>query len=449
MEKNRLEISRLYNRFGFGPKPGEFSADLKAGLKKTQNKILKISESDPGLNETKDLTLNDLGPRPKPNSAEIIDFSTSLRNDKDKLTLWWLDRMVLGNYGLKEKMTWFWHGHWATSIKKVDFPLVMYKQNQTLRANSLGNFKVMSRAMVNDGALQIWLDGQTNSVKSPNENLGRELMELFTIGVNRYSEDDVKAELFTIGVNRYSEDDVKAAARALTGYQVVRSNGEVSINQRRRDTNAISILGTTSTFTGETLSDFLVDRADCENFIAERIWYRFISSTEPMPANFVAKKAFSKREIYPAITAAAKSNLLANPKYELVKSPVEWFVASCRALELVPSKLETSGRLFNYLDKLGQVPFAPPNVGGWPAEAAWLSSASSLYRIDFANWLIKRSKLEALKSIPVGNRVTESQNWLGVYQWSERTKSTLNSVSSDPEQFALLALCSPEYVVSA
>jgi uncharacterized protein (DUF1800 family) len=308
----------------------------------------------------------------------------------------------------------------------------MYKQNQTLRANSLGNFKVMSRAMVNDGALQIWLDGQTNSVKSPNENLGRELMELFTIGVNRYS-----------------EDDVKAAARALTGYQVVRSNGLVTLNQKRQDTNAISILGTTNTFTGETLSDFLVDRPDCENFIAERIWYRFISSTEPMPANFVAKKAFSKREIYPAITAAAKSNLLANPKYELVKSPVEWFVATCRALELIPSKLETSGRLFNYLDKLGQVPFAPPNVGGWPAEAAWLSSASSLYRIDFANWLIKRSKLEALKSIPVGNRVTESQNWLGVYQWSERTKSTLNSVSSDPEQFALLALCSPEYVVSA
>ena len=149
------------------------------------------------------------------------------------------------------------------------------------------------------------------------------------------------------------------------------------------------------------------------------------------------------------ITAAAKSNLLSNSKYELVKSPVEWFVSACRALELVPSKLETSERLVNYLDKLGQVPFAPPNVGGWPAEAAWLSSATSLYRIDFAKWLIKRSQLQSLNEIPVSNRVIESQNWLGVYQWSERTKSTLNSVASDPEQFALLALCSPEYVVSA
>jgi len=432
MEKNRLEISRLVNRFGFGPKPGEFSANLKVGLEKTQNKILSNPETDTGLKTIKDLTLSDLGPRPKPNSAGVIDFAVARRNQQAQLTLWWLDRMVLGDYGLKEKMTWFWHGHWATSINKVDFPLVMYKQNQTLRANSLGNFKTMSRAMINDGALQIWLDGQTNSVKSPNENLGRELMELFTIGVNRYS-----------------EDDVKAAARALTGYQVVRSNGEVTVNQRRRDTNPITILGSTNTFTGDSLSDFLVDRPDCENFIAERIWYRFISSTEPMPADFSGKKAFSNREIYPAISAAAKSDLLANSKYELVKSPVEWFVSACRALEIVPSKLETSERLFNYLDKLGQVPFAPPNVGGWPAEAAWLSSATSLYRIDFANWLIKRSQLQALKNIPVSNRVIESQNWLGVFQWSERTKSTLNSASSDPAQFALLALCSPENVVSA
>ena len=432
MEKNRLEITRLFNRFGFGPKPGEFSANLKAGLKKTQNRILTISEDDIGFKDTKDPVFTDLGPRPKPNSVGVIDFAVVLRNQKTQLFLWWLDRMVLGNYGLREKMTWFWHGHWATSINKVDFPLVMYKQNQTLRTNSLGNFKTMSRAMVNDGALQIWLDGQTNSVASPNENLARELMELFTIGVNRYS-----------------EDDVKAAARALTGYQVVRSNGEVTINQRRRDTNPITILGSTNTFTGDSLSDFLVDRPDCENFIAERIWYRFISSTEPMPPDFSGKKAFSSREIYPAITAAAKSDLLSNPNYELVKSPVEWFVSACRALELVPSKLETSERLFNYLDKLGQVPFVPPNVGGWPAEAAWLSSATSLYRIDFAKWLIKRSQLQALKNIPVSNRVVESQNWLGVYQWSERTKSTLNSALSDPEQFALLALCSPEYVVNA
>ena len=314
MEKNRLEISRLYNRFGFGPKPGEFSADLKKGLKKTQNKILKISENDPGLNETKDLTLNDLGPRPKPNSAEIIDFATSLRNDRDQLTLWWLDRMVLGNYGLKEKMTWFWHGHWATSIKKVDFPLVMYKQNQTLRANSLGNFKVMSRAMVNDGALQIWLDGQTNSVKSPNENLGRELMELFTIGVNRYS-----------------EDDVKAAARALTGYQVVRSNGLVTLNQKRQDTSAISILGTTNTFTGETLSDFLVDRPDCENFIAERIWYRFISSMNPLTDTSLSS-SFASRDIAALVKAIGKHSALDNPENSMVKSPIDgdaWVTACC------------------------------------------------------------------------------------------------------------------------
>ena len=130
MEKNRLEISRLFNRFGFGPKPGEFSANLKAGLKKTQNKILAIPANDSGLKAVNDPALTDLGPRPKPNSAGVIEFATGIRSQKSQLTLWWLDRMVLGNYGLKEKMTWFWHGHWATPINKVVNPHVMYKQNQ-------------------------------------------------------------------------------------------------------------------------------------------------------------------------------------------------------------------------------------------------------------------------------------------------------------------------------
>jgi len=100
--------------------------------------------------------------------------------------------MVLSEHPLRERMTWFWHGHWATSYQKVDDALPMYIQNQTLRKFALGNFADMSRAMVNDGALIFWLDGQTNTIKAPNENLSRELMELFTLGVNRYFESDVR-----------------------------------------------------------------------------------------------------------------------------------------------------------------------------------------------------------------------------------------------------------------
>jgi uncharacterized protein (DUF1800 family) len=235
----------------------------------------------------------------------------------------------------------------------------------------------------------------------------------------------------------------------LTGYQVKRSNGDLTFNAKRHDPKPISILGTTQAFTGDTLSDFLVARDDNATFIAERLWYRFMSSTESMPTTFSAKSALANRDIAAAVTAMANDPAMSDTKNDLVKAPVEWFIAACRALELTPSNLKTPAQLLNYLDKLGQVPFLPPNVGGWPAGGAWLSSATAQYRIAFAGWLIKQSELRALKEIPVGSRVVKSADWLGVAEWSPRTQSTLRASLGDPAQFALLALCSPEFIVSA
>ena len=114
-----------------------------------------------------------------------------------------------------------------------------------------------------------------------------------------------------------------------------------------------------------------------------------------------------------------------------------------------PSRLETSNQLIGHLDKLGQVPFNPPNVGGWPAGEAWLSSATAQYRLAFASWLIKQSDLSAITQIPRESRVLKSADWLGVPEWSARTQSALRTAIDDPAQFVLLALCSPEYIVSA
>jgi uncharacterized protein (DUF1800 family) len=432
MNAQRLETSRLLNRFGFGPRPGEYAQALKDGVEATRAKVLTVPAVDLGAAKVVVPEITDLGPRPKPNTKEIVPFSIAMRYQIQQMTMWWLDRMAASDHGLTEKMTWFWHGHWATSVQKLNYAMPMYVQNKTLRTHCLGNFATMTKAMINDGALQFWLDGQDNTVKAPNENLGRELMELFTLGVGRYT-----------------EDDVKNISRSLTGYQVVRSSGAVTINQNRRDKNPVTLLGTTAVFTGDSLSDFLVAREDSATFISERLWYRFISSTEPMPANFSAKKAFAGRDISAAVAAMASDSAMRDEKNDLVKAPVEWFIAACRALELTPSALKTPAQLINYLDKLGQVPFNPPNVGGWPAAEAWLSSASAQYRIAFATWLIKQSDLRALKEIPVGSRVLKSADWLGVAEWSARTQSTLRASLSDPAQFALLALCSPEFIVSA
>jgi uncharacterized protein (DUF1800 family) len=270
---NRLETSRLFHRFGFGPRPGEYAKALKEGVAATRIKLLTPPSKDLGTAKVSTPIITDLGKRPQPNSAEVISFATELRSQSQQIVLWWLDLMALSDHGLTERLTWFWHGHWATSIQKLNYPLPMYTQNKTLRTHSLGNFTTMTKAMLNDGALQFWLDGQDSTFKAPNENLARELMELFTLGVNRYS-----------------EDDVKAVARALTGYQVVRSTGQVTIKESRRDTNPVTVLGKTSVFTGDSLSQYLVDRDDCATFISERLWYRFISSMRQCPLTSSLKK---------------------------------------------------------------------------------------------------------------------------------------------------------------
>ncbi len=431
-QRERLEIARLSHRFGFGPRPGEFAAALKMGVSAYRIEATTVPAIDSGLAVITEPVITDLGKRPSPNTPEVIPFAQAMRAQSLQMVLWWLDRMALSNHGLSERMVWFWHGHWATSIDKINYPMPMFTQNKTLRTYALGNFKEMSRAMINDGALQIWLDGGDSTLKAPNENLSRELMELFVLGVNRYS-----------------EDDVKALAKVLTGYQINNSSGKVTFILKRHDPSAVTLLGSSAIFSGESVSDYLVARDDCATFIAERLWYRFISSSQPLPTDSTIKKAFAERNIASAVTALASDVAMRDPNNSLVKAPVEWFISACRALQITPSKLNSSNQLISHLQKLVQVPFSPPNVGGWPTDEAWLSSASAQYRIAFAKWLIKQGDLTPITSLSQNARVAKSADWLGVSAWSNRTQGALRNAVGDPAEFVLLALCSPEYVVSA
>ena len=432
METDRIEIARLYQRFGFGPRPGEFKAALKTGVAATRAALLTPPVKDISLAAISEPKITDLGPRPDQKTNELIEFNIQLRQQVKELPLWWLDRMVLADHGLTERMTWFWHGHWATAIGKINFAYPMYIQNQSLRKYALGNFNEMANAMLVDGALQFWLDGGDNTAKAPNENLARELMELFVLGVNRYT-----------------ETDVRELARALTGYQIVRSNGKVTFNSKRYDAGIKTILGSSTSFNGPAAVNHLVSQSDCAKFIVERIWFRFISSQLPVESAAQLEAAFTTRDTSKLIAAITDSTILSNPSYSIVKAPVEWFAGVARYLNLTPSNLKTSSQLLAYLDKLAQVPFSPPNVGGWPTDESWLSSASAQSRIQFAAWLIKQADLSALTAIAPNKRVAWLQDELGILPFSNRTRLALDGVKTNPAQLLQLAICSPEYVVSA
>ena len=424
----RLEIARLFHRTGFGPKPGEFAEALRAGVTATRSKVLTPPST---VSFVTPPVLTDLGPRPAPNSPAVVDFSQQLRYQNQLLFLWWLDEMVTSPYTLQEKMTWFWHGHWATSLGKVNYALPMFNQNVTMRKYALGNFAEFSKAMFSDGALQVWLDGQENTAKAPNENLSREMMELFVLGVNRYT-----------------ETDVKELARAFTGYQVSRSTGVVTYNARRRDTGSVTVLGKTGVMSPEDVIAHLVSRSDSAQFIAERIWYRFVSSQEPLPQGHPMIKAFAERDTYALMKSLIESSALSQEQYSMVKSPVEWFVGLCRALTITPSKLPSPTKIYGFLEKLSQVPFSPPNVGGWPVDQAWLSSASAQYRLSFATSIIAEADMTELAAIPTVRRPAYLADLLGVVEWSTRTSYAMRSVRDNPQKLLVTAVCSPEYVVS-
>ncbi len=317
-------------------------------------------------------------------------------------------------------------------MQKVDDPLPMYRQNQTLRLHALSNFSDMSQEMVNDGALIYWLDGQKNLITAPNENFARELMELFTLGVGRYS-----------------EDDIKAISKALTGYRVKKTSGDVSFLPKQHYSLPISFLGTTGSFDATSLSNFLVGRNDCATFIAERLWYRFISSSLDLPNDANITSSFSERKISDAVVALGTHPEMGNLANAQVKSPTEWFVSVARAFSITPSRAQSVGQISGYLEKLDQVPFYPPSVGGWPADESWISTASAQYRIAFAGILVKQAILDPLTSLAPSARVQGAADWLGVAQWSDRTQVALNGALNDPARMALLAICSPEYVVNS
>ena len=145
---DRLELSRLVHRFGLGPKPGEYLQLLAAGIPRARAQVM-ARRFDPGLKALVTPPFPDMGPAPSDPTASAA-YWTEVDDQSVTLAIWWMDRMVLADYPFIERMTWFWHGHWATAINKVQFARPMKIQNETLRSHALGNFVDMSRAMVQE-----------------------------------------------------------------------------------------------------------------------------------------------------------------------------------------------------------------------------------------------------------------------------------------------------------
>ncbi|HEV7707166.1 MAG TPA: DUF1800 domain-containing protein [Asanoa sp.] len=430
---DRARIAHLLRRATFGPTAEEVDAAERAGYDATVRQLVQPTGADSGA------------PQPPVFAAMAELGKTASRADKQKANQqrrqqvtaaidWWLDRMVAAEHQLTEKMVFFWHGHWATSAQKVKAAPLMLGQLRTFREHGRGDFAALATRMVRDPALVIWLDGQKNTVKAPNENLARELMELFTLGIGNYT-----------------EDDVKAGARALTGWTVDRRAGTVKFVARRHDRGAKTILGRTAAFDADQFAELVATQPAAAAFLAQRLWFRFASG-EPIADDVRGRLVAAGRDVDDLLRALFTDAGFDGTRGQLVKQPVEWAVGAMRQLGIRPARLTEQQRkqLVSGLNGLDQVPLRPPSVGGWPAGAAWLTTSSLQARLRLAELLAGRAAapvLDKLRAAPAAGRPDALARLLVVDGWTDRTRKVLADAAGKPERLLQLGLVSPEYTI--
>jgi uncharacterized protein (DUF1800 family) len=394
---NYASAAHLYNRAGFGATPAEIEALLRLGLDGAVSYFVdyeKIPETeerpdwakpDPARNErVRDLQQmarqaqnSNLTDDQKQAEAEkrrkaVQEVQRDQNRDMQQMRGQWLERMAKGPRPLQEKLTLFWHGHFATSAVKVRDAYFMWQQIDTFRRMASGHWLALLEAVATDPAMLIWLDQAQSRQEHPNENFARECMELFTLGEGHYT-----------------EKDVTEAARAMTGWSLDRIHEEYHYRPRMHDTGVKTVLGQTGNFDGRNVLEIIVAQPQAARFIAGKLWKFFASDNCP-PALLdtladifrsngnefkpLLRAMFSSEEFYAGSVVGAQ-----------VKSPVQWLVGAIRLLErsMPPPIVSTE-----MIKTLGQDLLLPPNVKGWDGGLSWITTNTLLARYNQAAILI-------------------------------------------------------------
>lgn len=301
--------------------------------------------------------------------ARTIGDAAMASGSAGRLKAWWLYRMQLSPDPLGERLTLMWHNHFATSNRKVQSLPYMREQNDLLRAHARAPFKQLLMATVKHPAMLQWLDADSNRKGAPNENLAREMMELFTLGIGNYT-----------------ESDVKEAARALTGWTVAR--GKFASRSTRHDTGTLNLLGQQSPLTGDELIERLINHPATARRVAWRLCHTFMGEGTVQP-DALEDLAQGLRENQLNIGWAVET-LLRSQRFfadgnlhTRILGPIESMMGLLRATEQTnppPSTL----LLAEWAARMGHDLFYPPNVGGWTEGRSWLGSRTIVARANFA-----------------------------------------------------------------
>ncbi|WP_372795307.1 DUF1800 family protein [Pontiella sp.] len=379
---NREHAAHLLVRSGFGTTPARIHAAASQPLEKTVAALFQTPENVEPPEWITD------GAALKPDFRDLAGLSDDERRrlrrlyqreatqQSRQLTGWWIERMINSPCPLQEKMALFWHGHFATGIRKVKVPYMMYLQNRTFREHAFGSWQALITAVSQDPAMLVYLDNTRSKAGAPNENYARELMELFTLGEGHYT-----------------EDDIKAAARAFTGWQVHTSRYAFFDNPRTHDRGTKTFFGHTGPLDGHDIIRIILEQEQASRFLVSKLWNFFAGSDPDTETVDELARLFrdSHYELKPLLTAIFTSARFYDPdiRRTQIKSPAQWLVGSCIALGI---DQPDANLCINAMRTLGQELFSPPNVKGWDGGYAWITTSSLTARYNLANQLINQRK---------------------------------------------------------
>jgi len=368
MNINQLKNQHVWWRAGFGPPASRVKELSKQKPEALFHSILKASERKPERFDVADPHIRELVSQPmsegkwlrlKPEEKQMIRKQSV--QDIAKLNIRWLDEMTTSDAQLLEKISLFWHGHFATKTVNILYDQALLN---VIRENALGNFRDLLMNVSKSASMIQFLNNNQNKKSHPNENFARELMELFTIGRGNYT-----------------ETDVKESARAFTGWGVG-LQGEFEFRPRQHDDSVKTFFGKAGNFSGEDILEILLTQKKTSLFITRKIYRYFVNDVpDEEKINVLAAQFFeSGYDIRSLMISMFSSSWFYDQQNigSQIKSPVLWLVGLRRQL---PMEIQNPMVQIVLERLLGQVLFSPPNVAGWPGGKHWIDSSSLMLRM--------------------------------------------------------------------
>ncbi|UKT63848.1 DUF1800 domain-containing protein [Pedobacter mucosus] len=381
---NFLKVKHLYNRAGFGISYPELHKLSKKNINKVVEGLFKKSEKDDLLSlvdpteEKRQLLVQaglygkkELTDEQKNMRREIVRMQNEISRD---LNIAWVGKMINTDAPLREKMTLFWHGHFAC---RSNNPMFSQQLNNIQRENGLGSFKTLLVEVSKSPAMLQYLNNQQNRKGKPNENFARELMELFTLGIGNYT-----------------EQDIKESARSFTGWMYDK-DGSFIFRPNLHDNGTKNFFGKIGNFEGENIIDLILEKPKTAEFISRKVYKFFVNDVpnEDHVKELANHFYNSKYDIASLMNKMFTADWFYNPENvgTKIKSPAEFLIGLSRSFYVTYNKPQV---LIQLQSSLGQYLFNPPNVAGWPGGQSWIDSSSLMLRMRIPSLVLNDGEID-------------------------------------------------------